>query len=121
MRCRAQAGGIRDHQRLSKAASAFVERLGDELQREADESRRLALEVRSERDATDRHQTESRLLGIKVRNLKKGVARTVHAVVKEYHSLEAREERTGAELARARTEIREAEVTIASISRARIA
>ena len=52
---------------------------------------------------------------IKVRNLE-AVASTVQAVVREYHSLVAREERTKGQLARVVQELDAAEVTIAAIS-----
>ena len=74
-RHRAQIGEVQAHRRVADAANACVGMLESELQREVDRSRRLTQEVRSERESTDRHETESRLLRIKVRNLE-GVART---------------------------------------------
>ena len=54
--------------------------LDEELRRERYRVMVIQQEVRNERDAVDRHETESRLLMIKVRNLE-GVASTAQAVV----------------------------------------
>ena len=64
----------------------------------------LSQEIRAERDAVNRHEPESRLLSIKVRNLE-GVASTVNAVVREYHLLEERETRAVSLLERSRHEL----------------
>ena len=117
-RHRAQIGEVQAHRRVTDAANACVGMLESELQRRLDRSRRSTREVRSERESTDRHETESRLLRIKVRNLE-GVASTVQAVGKEYRSLEAREERTKGQLAIVLHELGAAEGSIAAISQTR--
>ena len=52
-----------------------------ELQREGDHARITAQQTRTGRDVVDRHETDSRLMMIKVRSLE-GVASTVEAVVR---------------------------------------
>ena len=74
-------------------------------------SKTLSQELRTERDAVDRHETESRLLMIKMRNLE-GVASTVHDVVREYHVLEERETRAVSLWEKARHELLLAESAI---------
>ena len=69
------------------------QRASEELQREAERARHSSQEVRTERDSTARHETDSRLLMIKVRNLD-GAASPIQVVMKVYHVLDAREERT---------------------------
>ena len=67
---RAQPAEVLAHRRVSDAADAFARVLEGELQREIDLLRYLSEEVRTERDFTNRHETESRLLRSKVRTLK---------------------------------------------------
>ena len=98
-RHKAQLGEVQARRRVSDAANACVGILESEHQREVDRPRHLAHEACSERESTDRHETASRLLRIKFRNLE-GVASTVQAVVRDNHSLVAREERTKVQLAR---------------------
>ena len=117
-RSRAQRGEIQALRRIHDVAESLTTSLEGELQREGDRAKVLLQEVRAERDVTDRHETESRLLMIKVRNLD-GVAGTVQAVVKEYHLLEAQEHRAVQSLERARYELHPAGGAVAMISQAR--
>ena len=64
-----QLGKVQAHLRASEAADACVDVWEGELQREAERARHSSQEVRTERDSTARHETDSRLLMIKVRNL----------------------------------------------------
>ena len=79
-RNRVQLGEVQAHRRAPEVVYAFACVLEGDLQREMDRARHVSQEARTERDITDRHETESRLLKIKARNME-GVASTIQAVV----------------------------------------
>ena len=110
-RSRVQLGQIQVQRWIHEAAESVTESLEDDLQRVGYQVKTLSQELRTERDAVDRHETESRLLMINMRNLE-GVASTVHDVVREYHVLAERETRAVSLWEKARHELLLAERAI---------
>ena len=64
---RAHLGEVQAHRRLPEAADAVTSALGGEQQFKRDRPQEFVRGIRVETDATHRHETESRLLRIKVK------------------------------------------------------
>ena len=67
-----QHGEIQAHRRVSETTESVTISLEEELRKGRYRVKVIQQEVRSERDAVDRHETESRLLTIEVRNVDGG-------------------------------------------------